>query len=353
MKLLRKFSVCWLLLLLQITACHAADSITILYDAFGPSSELRKDWGFSALIEYQGKRILFDMGDNAEIFAHNVRAKNIDLTRLDFAVISHRHGDHIGGIPYLLNVNPGLKIYAPKENFGIFGSSLPSSFYRRNESLPADRRYFDGKPPDVMQFGKAWSQANFELVEKTTEIVPGLFLISLVSSNPGTMELRELSLAVKTPNGLVIIVGCSHPGIEKIIEAAAAIDPHIHLIAGGLHLVTTPDQEVERISLALRDTWKVDYIAPGHCTGEPAFAALAKDFGNRYVYAGLGSVLMIDGKVSLLSEKNAGKLITPDPADMLAYKTLAMAEINEERFLTYVSQLSRPASRVWSTAPVQ
>ena len=66
----------------------SAGQITVLYDAFGPTSTLKKDWGFSALIEYGDKRILFDTGNNAEIFAHNVAAKGIDLRQLDFAVIS-------------------------------------------------------------------------------------------------------------------------------------------------------------------------------------------------------------------------------------------------------------------------
>ena len=72
--------------------------ITVLYDAFGKPSAMKKDWGFSALIEYRGKRILFDTGNNADIFAHNVKAKGIDLTTLDFVVISHRHGDHTSGL---------------------------------------------------------------------------------------------------------------------------------------------------------------------------------------------------------------------------------------------------------------
>ena len=97
---------------------------------------MKKDWGFSALIEYGGKRILFDTGNNAEIFAHNVQAKDVDLTKLDFAVISHRHGDHTSGLNHLLKVNPGVKIYAPQENFGVFGASLPGTFYRREESCP-------------------------------------------------------------------------------------------------------------------------------------------------------------------------------------------------------------------------
>ena len=108
--------------------------ITVLYDAFGKTSTMKKDWGFSALIEYGGKRILFDTGNNAEIFAHNVEAKGIDLRQLDFAVVSHRHGDHTSGLNHLLKVNPAVKIYAPQESFGVFGAALPGSFYRRNES---------------------------------------------------------------------------------------------------------------------------------------------------------------------------------------------------------------------------
>src|SRR5215813_4930485 len=114
----------------------SAGQITVLYDAFGNTSTMTKDWGFSALIEYGGKRILFDTGNNADIFAHNVEAKGIDLRQLDFAVVSHRHGDHTSGLNHLLKVNPAVKIYAPQENFGVFGSALAGTFYRRNESLP-------------------------------------------------------------------------------------------------------------------------------------------------------------------------------------------------------------------------
>ena len=91
----------------------SAAQITVLYDAFGKTSTMRKDWGFSALIEYGGKRILLDTGNNADIFAHNVEAKGIDLKQLDFAILSHRHGDHTSGLNHLLKVNPGVKIYAP------------------------------------------------------------------------------------------------------------------------------------------------------------------------------------------------------------------------------------------------
>ena len=79
--------------------------ITVLYDAFGKQSAMQRDWGYSALVEYSGKRILFDTGNNADILAKNAAAKGVDLSRLDFVVMSHRHGDHMGGMSYLLSVN--------------------------------------------------------------------------------------------------------------------------------------------------------------------------------------------------------------------------------------------------------
>ena len=215
--------------------------ITVLYDAFGKTSALQKDWGYAALVEYGGKRILFDTGNNPDILAQNAKAKDIDLSKLDFVVLSHRHGDHMGGLAYLLKINPAVKIYAPKEGFGVYGSELPSTFYRKDPSLLPEQRYYDGAPPEVMQFGSAWPGANFQLLDKTIEIAPDIHLIALVSDKPGTLELRELSLAINTPDGMVIVVGCSHPGIDRIAEAASAINPRIHFIAGGFHLVVASD----------------------------------------------------------------------------------------------------------------
>ena len=273
------------------TVAEPVNRITILYDAFGKSSSLKKDWGFSAFIEYNGKRILFDTGNNADIFAENVKALGIDLKKLDFAVISHRHGDHTSGLSYLLSVNPNVKIYAPKEGFGVFGSALPGTFFRKDESLPGYMRYYDGRPPEKMTFGSPWPGANFVSIDNLTEVAPGISVISTVSQTPGTLELRELSLAIKSPKGVILGVGCSHPGIEKILEASTAIDKHVYLLFGGLHLVTMPDPEITRLGAALHDHWKIDRMAAGHCTGEPAFAEFQKVFGDQYVYAGLGSVI--------------------------------------------------------------
>ena len=158
-----------------------------------------------------------------EIFEHNVKAKNIDLTKLDFVVVSHRHGDHTSGLNYLLKVNPDVPIYAPKENFGVFGAALPGTFYKPDESLPTEMRYFDGNPPEKLRFGSAWPQGKFTWVTETTEVAPGFHLILLKGSWGVDLDVMEISLAIDTPDGTVLVVGCSHPTIEKIVETAKSV----------------------------------------------------------------------------------------------------------------------------------
>ena len=296
--------------------------ITVLYDAFGRNEQMRQDWGYAAFVEIGGKRILFDTGNDGDVLARNAKAKGIDLSKLDFVVMSHRHGDHMGGMSYLLGINPKVRIYAPKEGFGVYGADLPGSFYRKDTTLPVEQRYYGGNPPDVMRFGSAWPEANFTLIDKTTEIAPGIHLIALVSDKPGTLELRELSLAMDTPDGIVVVVGCSHPGIEKIVQAAAAINPRILFIAGGFHLVVARDAEIAGIVAMLRDTFKVGYVAPGHCTGEPTFTALKSAFGERYLYADLGSTFAIDATPRILADAGRDGPASMDGRDISSYRTL-------------------------------
>lgn len=295
--------------------------ITVIYDAFGKDPAMKKDWGYAALVEIGGKRILFDTGNDAETFNQNIKAKGIDLTKLDFVVMSHRHSDHMAGLGQVLAANPKVKIYGPKEGFGIYGASLPSSFYRKNEALPAEMRYYDGKPPEVMKFGAAWANANFEPIDKTTEVAPGIWLIALVSDATGTKELKELSLAIDTPDGIVLVVGCSHPGIENIVQAASKINKKIHLIAGGFHLVVAPDDVIAKVATSLHDTYQVENIAPGHCTGEPTFAALRQAFGNHYLYAGLGTVLPLGTGAMKQADRGEAAALAGD--DLAVYQKLA------------------------------
>jgi 7,8-dihydropterin-6-yl-methyl-4-(beta-D-ribofuranosyl)aminobenzene 5'-phosphate synthase len=264
--------------------------VTILYDAFGPASALQKDWGFAALIEYGGRRILFDTGNDAAIFTRNVERLGVNLTRLDAAVISHRHGDHTTGLEVLIAANPSVPIYAPQEG-AFFRGGAPKDFLARDASVPANMRYFDGKDPDALRSGTPWPRANFQIVTRTTEILPGFFVLTTRSDKPGTREMNELSLAVRTPQGLAVVVGCSHPGVEKILDAAAQIHKQLYTTIGGFHLVQTPREEIERVAAVLHDTLKLQRVAPGHCTSEPGFAAFIRKFGDRFDQAGLGATL--------------------------------------------------------------
>jgi 7,8-dihydropterin-6-yl-methyl-4-(beta-D-ribofuranosyl)aminobenzene 5'-phosphate synthase len=202
------------LLCLAVALCYALSAnaqsekrITILYDAFGPPSSLKMDWGFAALIEYNARRILFDTGNNARIFEHNVNQLNVDLTRLDAVVISHRHGDHTSGLNYLLKTNPTVKIYAPMEG-AYFNLPSPVAFLQRTPGLPPNMSYYRGAQPDVFRSGSPWPEANFEIVRQTTEIFPGFFVLTTVSQKPGTRDMNEVSLAIRTPEGLAVVVGC-------------------------------------------------------------------------------------------------------------------------------------------------
>jgi 7,8-dihydropterin-6-yl-methyl-4-(beta-D-ribofuranosyl)aminobenzene 5'-phosphate synthase len=282
------------LVLLCVAAfpCRAQDKVTILYDAFGESKELNKDWGFSALVEHNGMRILFDTGNNAAIFEHNVKAMGVDLTKLDFVVISHRHADHTTGLRHVLSVNPKVTVYVPADGANGFGGApVPEAFFRADDSLPTKMRYFEGAGSKHLSAGKLYDTGNFVLVNQLTEVSPGIFLVRTVSQKTGTLELPELTLAIKRSDGLLLVDGCSHAGIEAILEAARAVDPRTEVVFGGLHLVTTPLVEIDALVENLKTKWKVQRIAPGHCTGEPAFARLRKAYGQNYLYAGLGTTV--------------------------------------------------------------
>src|SRR5947199_10409702 len=90
----------WLMLATAVVLpAHATppplpNRVTILYDAFGGRPDLTRDWGLAALVEYNGKRILFDTGNNADVFANNIRPVGVDLRTLDFVGIAQRHGEH-------------------------------------------------------------------------------------------------------------------------------------------------------------------------------------------------------------------------------------------------------------------
>jgi 7,8-dihydropterin-6-yl-methyl-4-(beta-D-ribofuranosyl)aminobenzene 5'-phosphate synthase len=277
-----------------VSSEEAPARITTLFEAFGKPSNLRRGWGYASLIEYGGRRILFDTGGRVADFAYNIDALGIDLKRLDFVVISHRHNDHTAGINLVLRENPTVRIYTPAEPAGFNAPVSPSNIKmikRDIPSLPDEMRYFDGNPPAGLRSDSAWPEANFVPIRATTEVLPGFFLFSLQSDAPGSREVNEISLAIRTPKGSVLVVGCAHPGIERIVEAASKIDPRIYSVFGGLHLSDAPDAEVTAMVAALHDKWHIERLAAGHCSGGFAFAEMIRVFGANFDIPGVGSVI--------------------------------------------------------------
>ena len=322
--------VCLLSLLCSPAWSETDTRLTVLYDAFGKPSALTKDWGFSLLIEHDGKQFLFDTGNNAEIFGHNVETSQLDLDKLEFAIVSHRHGDHMGGLPYLLKQRPDLTIYAPAEGFGVFGAKLPGDFYPANPALPSEMRYFDGHPPEQLEFGTAWPEGHFDLIKQSTEITPGIHLIALTGDWGTDLALRELSLAIDTPKGLILVVGCSHPTIEKIVASAQQqLGKPVHLVIGGTHLLPAPRAEIHRIADNLHADLAVNWVAPAHCTGEPAFEILRETFKDRYLYAGLGSTITVNNDGSVHSSESNAPLSQLTNDDLM-YRLLGAASLLDE-----------------------
>lgn len=280
------------LLALNTSVLLAQDNprITIIADAFSERDDVRLDWGFAALVEYRGKRILFDAGNDAELLAENARALGIDLTRLDFVVVSHRHGDHANGLRHVLSINPDVPIYAPAgdEYFGT--TTSPAYFERTRPELPASMRYFGGNVPATVTRSGPWP-TQFRRVTGRVELAPGIALVANRDPDGAYRETPELSLVLDTPAGQVVVVGCSHPGIERILASVDAKTTPVAGIIGGLHLVTTPEAEVDRLVNALRDVWNVRAVAAGHCSGEYAFAVMRRVYGERYHYAGVGATV--------------------------------------------------------------
>ena len=121
--------------------------------------------------------------------------------------------------------------------------------------------------------------------------MPGFFLFKTVSDERGTLELNEVSMAVKTPQGLVVVVGCSHPGIERILTEAAKIDPKIYSVVGGLHLVNKTEQQVTEVVNNFQSKWSMQRVAAGHCTGPFAQVEMRRLFGDRFDHSGLGEAI--------------------------------------------------------------
>ena len=186
--------------------------ITIVYDNEVFKEDLKADWGFSCLIEIEnGQRILFDTGASGSILFHNLAKLNLDPLTIPEIFISHAHWDHTGGLSDLLKLNRKVKVYLP--------NSCP-------------------KPPGA---GKVVS------ITGPVQIHENVF-------STGELEGIEQSLVLKIGDSLVVVTGCSHPGVKTILQAASSFGK-VDALIGGLHGFREFD--------LLRD---LKLVCPCHCT---------------------------------------------------------------------------------------
>ncbi|MBL7197417.1 MAG: MBL fold metallo-hydrolase [Candidatus Omnitrophica bacterium] len=211
--------------------------ITIISDNTVYKPGLRNEWGFSCLVEIENTpRILFDTGASGSVLLYNMEKLNIDPKTIDCVFISHDHWDHIGGLKDFLNINNNVKLY------------LPYSFYSK------------AKAKEVIN------------VKGSINIYPNVYLT-------GEFEGIEQSMVVKIERGLVVIVGCSHPGIGNILNSAKQFGKVIALI-GGLHGFSDFD--------LVKD---LDLICATHCT---QYKDKIKNlYPEKFVEGGAGKIIEI------------------------------------------------------------
>lgn len=240
--------------LILITA-KASDNITItiVYDNYIFEEGTTSDWGFSCFIEGAEKTILFDAGYNGHILLQNCDRLGIDLEDLDAIVISHYHADHYGGLDSVLGRKTGIPVY--------IGNSCPESF-----------------STNILDNG-----ATPIRVTESVEICKNIY-------STGELQgvVNEQSLVINTEDGLVVITGCSHPGIVNILTTVKEIfNKDIYLAFGGFHLEGQSESDVDQIIQSFTDL-DLEKCGATHCTGESAIAQFEEAFGNDYVQMGVG-----------------------------------------------------------------
>lgn len=231
-------------------------TLTVLYDNYKHDKSLRAEWGFSCLIETAEQTILFDTGGDANVLEANFERLGIDPNGIDAVVISHMHWDHINGLDWLIKENRHLKIFLP-------------------DSATADK------------VGQLQKQAeSVTLVSDKTSVGRCIFSTGTLQQN-----IPEQSLCIETADGLVVITGCSHPGIVRILKRVKELsDEEIYFVFGGFHLKGHNTEQVKEIIEEIKGLG-VKKIGPTHCTGDKVIAMFKQVWGQDYVSMGAGKKL--------------------------------------------------------------
>lgn len=278
--MLRKI-VGWVLCLSLLAPCAAvaaqvkALTVTVLSTMLADSG--LGEWGYSALVEVDGHRYLFDTGANPDVVLRNAKFLHIDLSQVEDVVISHNHDDHTGGLialrRELMKSNPRAMSRA-HVSANIFLPRLKADGSDDNglTSLRAEYEHLGGQ---------------FVLHERSSELAPGIWFTGPVprvhpETNWSTEDVRlhtptgdvtdnvpeDAALVFATAEGLVVLTRCGHAGIVNISEFAQSLagPAPVSTVIGGLHLFAKSDDVVDWTGAQLRRLG-VKYLMAGHCTG--------------------------------------------------------------------------------------
>ena len=232
-------------------------SITIIYDNNPFKTELLTGWGYSCLIRGVEKTILFDTGGDGAVLLANMKKLAIDPGEIDIAVLSHIHGDHVGGLERFLEVNHEVTVYLPQSFPTLFKDKLRSSRIKIRE------------------------------IHGSTKICKNVY-----STGECGPWIKEQSLIVRTERGGIVITGCAHPGIIKIIKEAKKIihDEHVILTIGGFHLLNQSKKELGEMIYNFRELG-VMHVGPCHCSGELARQMFFEEYQEYFIDVGAGKVI--------------------------------------------------------------
>jgi 7,8-dihydropterin-6-yl-methyl-4-(beta-D-ribofuranosyl)aminobenzene 5'-phosphate synthase len=246
--------------------------LTILGDNAVARPGVSATWGFSCLVEAHGHTVLFDTGADAGVLRRNLAALNLVPARIESVIISHHHADHTRGAPGLGTL-PGGRVFIPR----LFEEHSKEVVALQSAGLT------------VMPISRATPLFDGMVISE-----PLHFETSLPSTKPTeeyTDEGWEQSLIVDTPKGLVVIVGCSHPGILAMLkQVKRQTDRPLHLVIGGFHLLGQTEPQVRQLATAMR-SMGVAHVSAAHCSGEVAVHSFRDIFGDPYVSAGVGAVI--------------------------------------------------------------
>src|SRR4030042_126296 len=234
-------------------------TVSVIYDNYIHVDGVQADWGFSISVEGLDKTILFDTGTKPDVFASNFKKMGLNASKVDYLVISHEHGDHTEGIPAFLEMKKDIPVLIPY--------SFSDKFKKEMTGL--------GLEP--------------LLVKEPARICENLY-----TSGEFDFEIAEQALVLDTRIGLVVMTGCSHPGIVKMLNKIKSdFNKNIYMVFGGFHLLQKSDKEMDEIISEMKALGVVKCGAT-HCTGDKQIQMFKDSFGDNYFELGVGNTIVIN-----------------------------------------------------------